>query len=127
LSAESGKETAAVFKLAYDEESPAARRVAAAANWRTRWLGLPYGDQGLLIARAFYDALGGYPDAPLMEDVALVRRIGRRRLRMLPAVAITSAGRYRRGGWWARPVRNIGVLTLYFLGVPPRWLKRLYG
>lgn len=121
------RDTAAVFRLAFDEDSPGARRVAAAANWRTRRLGLPYGDQGLLIARDFYQRLGGYPEQPLMEDVALARRIGRRRLRVLPASAITSSGRYRRGGWWARPARNIAVLTLYFLGLPPRVLKRIYG
>ncbi len=127
LASEEAGEAVAVFQLAYDEDSPAARRVAAVANWRSRWLGLPYGDQGLLIARDFYRRVGGYPDEPLMEDVTLVRRIGRRRIRILPAVAVTSAGRYRRDGWWARPLRNIGVLTLYFLGVPPRLLKRLYG
>lgn len=121
------RERAGVFALAFDTDAPQARRVAAAANWRTRRLGLPYGDQGMLLARAFYESLGGYEDMPLMEDVALVRRIGRRRLRVLNAVAVTSAERYRRGGWWARPARNLGVLSLYFLGMPPAWLKRLYG
>lgn len=120
-------ERAAVFQLAYDEESPAARRVARLANWRARRLGLPYGDQGLLISRGLYEKVGGFADVPLMEDVGLVRRIGRRRLIMLDATAVTSAGRYRRGGWWARPARNLAVLGLYFLGLPPRILKRLYG
>lgn len=121
------REHAAVFRLAYDVDSKQARRVAAAANWRARRLGLPYGDQGLLIARGFYDSLGGYCDVALMEDVILVRRIGRRRLIMLEHAAITSAERYSHGGWWARPARNLSILGLYFLGVPPRWLKRLYG
>jgi len=118
---------AAVFRLAYDEDTPPARRVAALANWRTRRLRLPYGDQGLLIARALYDSVGGYPELPLMEDVALVRRLGRGRLTLLDATAVTSAERYRRQGWWARPLRNLGVLSLYLLGVPPATLKRLYG
>ncbi len=118
---------AAAFRLAYDEDTAPARRVAALANWRTRRLGLPYGDQGLLIARQLYDSVGGYPELPLMEDVALVRRLGRRRLTLLEATAVTSAERYRRQGWWTRPLRNLGVLSLYFLGVPPATLKRLYG
>jgi rSAM/selenodomain-associated transferase 2 len=118
---------AAVFRLGFDEDSRAARRVAGLANWRARHLGLPYGDQGLLIPRELYEAVGGFADVPLMEDVGLVRRIGRRRLRMLDATAVTSAGRYRRDGWWRRPVRNLAVLSLYLLGVPPRTLKRLYG
>lgn len=118
---------AAVFRLAFDDDSPGARRVAALANWRSRWLGLPYGDQGLLIARQLYDSAGGYPEIPLMEDVALARRLGRRRIAMLGGIAVTSAARYRRDGWWLRPARNLCVLALYLLGLPPRRLRRLYG
>ena len=121
------REVAAVFRLAFDEVSPAAERVARLANWRTRRLGLPYGDQGLLIARPLYERVGGYADVALMEDVALARRLGRRRLRVLPATAATSAGRYRRQGWWLRPLRNLSILTLWFAGVPTAVLRRLYG
>jgi len=121
------RDEAAAFRLAFDEVSDGAERVARLANWRARKLGLPYGDQGLLLARGLYDALGGYRDLTLMEDVDLVRRLGRGRLRLLPAEAVTSAARYRAGGWWMRPIRNLGVLALYLLGVPPRLLRRLYG
>ena len=118
---------AAAFRLAFDDGSAGARRVAALANWRSRVLGLPYGDQGLLIARAFYEELGGFEPLPLMEDVALVRRIGRHRMTLLDTRAVTSAARYRREGWWLRPLRNLGILALYFLGVPPARLQWLYG
>jgi hypothetical protein len=89
-------------------------------------LGLPYGDQGLLIGRAFYHELGGYRRIPLMEDVNLVRRIGRRRLVMLAAEAVTSAEKYQREGYRRRVLRNALCLTLYTLGVPPRLLASLY-
>ena len=118
---------AAVFRFALDEPRPEARRLEALVAWRARVLGLAYGDQGLLLSRAFYDALGGYRPFPLMEDVDLVRRIGRRALVHLDAAAVTSARRYRLGGWWLRPVRNLVCLGLYFLGVPPRLIVRLYG
>jgi rSAM/selenodomain-associated transferase 2 len=118
---------AAAFRLALDDADPRARRIARLANWRARRFGLPYGDQGLLIARSFYRELGGYRPLPLMEDVDLVRRIGRRRLAILEAEAVTSALRYRRDGWWLRPLRNLALLGLYFLGAPPRLLRRLYG
>lgn len=114
------------FRLGFDEDSQAAARVARLANWRSRRLGLPYGDQGLLMPRAFYRALGGYNLYPLMEDVDLVRRIGRARLQELQATAWTSGQRYRRDGWVARPARNLSLLSLYFLGVPPNLLARLY-
>ena len=114
-------------RLQFDEDSAGARRLAAIANWRARRLGLPYGDQTLLLHRDLYESCGGYPDWPLMEDVALVRAIGRRRLRALPITAQTSAERYRRGGWWSRPMRNLGCLSLYYLGVAPARIARLYG
>lgn len=121
-------ERVAVFRLALDEPDPApgARRIEAIANWRSRVLGLPYGDQGLLIARGFYESLGGYRPLRLMEDVDIVRRIGRHRLEVLDVPAVTSARRYRAGGFIARPLRNILCLMLYFLGVPPDAIARIY-
>ena len=64
---------------------------------------------------------------PLMEDVDLVRRIGRRRLAPLAADAVTSAARYHKGGYLRRSARNLTCVGLYFLGLPPRALVRLYG
>jgi rSAM/selenodomain-associated transferase 2 len=118
---------AAVFDLAFDSAAPAARRVERMVAWRTRALGLPYGDQGLLISAAFLKAIGGYRPLVLMEDADLMRRIGRQRLDVLPARAVTSARRYERDGWLARPVRNLMCLALWRLGVPPAAIARLYG
>ncbi len=117
---------AGYFRLTFDDTASAARRLEPIVAWRARVLGLPYGDQGLLIARALYEVLGGYRPMVLMEDVDLVRRIGRRRLVALPASAQTSAERYRRSGYLARSARNLVCLALYFLGVPPRVLRRIY-
>ena len=83
--------------------------------------------RGCCIAAPLYRALGGFRPLPLMEDVDLVRRIGRRRLVALDADAVTSAARYRSDGYLRRPLRNLACLTLYFLGVPPRIIARLYG
>jgi len=121
------RECAAYFRLALDDADPRARRIERGAAWRCRVLGLPYGDQGLLIGRAFYEQLGGFADLPLMEDVNFARRIGKRRLVALDIPAVTSAARYRRDGWIARPLRNLACLSGYFLGVSPNALRRLYG
>ncbi len=121
------KTQAAVFRLELDDAYPRARRIERLARWRGRTLGLPYGDQGLLIGADFYRDVGGYRPLPLMEDVDFVRRIGRDRLVHLEVAAKTSAERYRAGGWWLRPLRNLSILALYFAGVPPRILRRLYG
>lgn len=118
---------AGVFRLALDDGAPAARRLETMAAWRARVFGLPYGDQGLLIGREFYDELGGFRPLPLMEDVDLARRIGRARFVHLGAKAQTSALRYRRSGYLRRSARNLTCLALYFLGVKPQLLVRLYG
>ena len=118
---------AAYFRFHLDDAAPEARRIERLVAWRCRALALPYGDQGLLISAKFYRALGGFRPLPLMEDVDLIRRIGRRRLVELPVAAVTSAARYRRGGWLRRPIRNIACLSLWYAGVPPRVIARLYG
>ncbi len=115
-------------RFALDDPSPQARRLERRVAWRCRVLGLPYGDQGLLLSRAFYDSLGGFrPDLPLIEDVDLVRRIGRRRLAALEATAVTSAARWRAAGWRRRSARNLCCLALWFAGVPARRIAGLYG
>jgi len=121
------RERAGYFRLRLDDPAPGARRVEMLANWRARILALPYGDQGLLIRRAFYEELDGHPPLPIMEDVALVRRLGRERLARLDAAAVTSAARYARDGYWLRPLRNLFCLALYFLGVPPARIAKIYG
>lgn len=127
IAAPSNARRAGYFRFALDDETPAARRLEVAVFWRNRLLGLPYGDQGLLISREFYRVLGGYRPIPLMEDVDLARRIGRHRLVMLAPAAQTSAERYRRDGYLRRSLRNALCLSLYTLGIPPRVIARLYG
>jgi len=118
---------AGYYRLRFDSADPRARRIERLASWRCRTFGLPYGDQGLLIGRAFYAEVGSFRDLPLMEDVDLARRIGRRRLVALDAEAVTSAERYERDGWLVRPMRNLGCLGLYLAGLPPHAIRRLYG
>ncbi|WGW03718.1 TIGR04283 family arsenosugar biosynthesis glycosyltransferase [Tropicibacter oceani] len=113
------------FRLRFDAPGAAPRLVAGWANLRSRLFGLPYGDQGLLIDRATYDTAGGFPDIPLMEDVALARAL-RGHLTEVPVFAITSADRYRRQGWLRRGARNLGTLLRYLAGADPRTLARDY-
>jgi rSAM/selenodomain-associated transferase 2 len=117
---------AAAFTLAFDDDSAGARWVAFWAGVRARLLKLPYGDQGLLVSRALYNAVDGYRDLPLMEDVDMVRRIGAERLYMLRSRAVTSADKYRRDGYWRRSSRNIVLLTRYLLGADPAELAKKY-
>ena len=118
---------AGYFTFALNDPASGARRLEAMVRWRCRVFALPYGDQGLLIARRFYQDLGGFRPLPLMEDVDLTRRIGRRRLHYLRTAALTSAERYRRSGYVARSARNLVCLSLYLAGAPLGAVARLYG
>jgi rSAM/selenodomain-associated transferase 2 len=117
---------AACFRFRLDDPARQARWIERGVAARVRLLGLPYGDQGLLISRALYTRLGGYRPLPLFEDVDLVRRVGRSRLSVLAADAVTSSERWRRDGWWRRSARNLLYLTLYRAGVPPERITRRY-
>lgn len=118
---------AGYFHLALDDAAPAARRLERVVAWRCQGLALPYGDQGLLISRGLYEAVGGYAAVPLMEDVDIVRRLGRARLAPIGATMLASARRYQRDGYWRRPLRNLCCLALYFAGVSPQRIVKIYG
>ena len=117
---------AGYFDLRLDDNAWQARVIERGVASRVRLLGLPYGDQGLLISRRFYDEIGGFRPLALMEDVDLARRIGRHRLRRMEATALTSADRWRRDGWLRRSGRNLACLALYALGMAPTRLARFY-
>ncbi|WP_300031848.1 TIGR04283 family arsenosugar biosynthesis glycosyltransferase [uncultured Roseobacter sp.] len=112
------------FRLAFANGGMAGRIVAGWANLRSH-MGLPYGDQGLLIPQPLYQSVGGYPDQPLMEDVALARAL-RGRLTPIDAVAQTSAERYASQGWVHRGARNLWTLVRYFTGADISALARRY-
>ncbi|WP_299502687.1 TIGR04283 family arsenosugar biosynthesis glycosyltransferase [uncultured Roseobacter sp.] len=112
------------FRLAFAKGGCAGALVAAWANLRSRF-GLPYGDQGLLIPRALYADVGGYPDQPLMEDVAIARAL-KGRLAPIDGVAETCAARYRSQGWVRRGARNLWTLLRYFAGASPQHLAESY-
>lgn len=115
----------AYFRLKFDVRGVLPSLVAGWANLRSRVFGLPYGDQGLLVSRADYDAVGGYRDVPLMEDVAMARAL-KGRLRMLRLSVATSAVRYQRDGWFRRGARNLSLLLRYLAGADPARLAGRY-
>ena len=118
---------AGVFRYKLDDNSLAASILETIVNWRTYTLALPYGDQGLLISHVFYSDLDGYTPVAIMEDVDIVRRIGRSRLHIFDSHAITSSYKYCRDGYILRTLRNFLCLVLYFLGIKPHLITRIYS
>jgi len=121
------KPAAACFRFALDDLGAKPRIIEFGVAMRMVIFKLPFGDQGLLIPRTLYDEAGGYAELPIMEDVDLVRRLGRARIMSLNARAFTSAERYRTDGYFSRALRNQYCLALYMLRVPPERIAKIYA
>ncbi|HVZ06152.1 TIGR04283 family arsenosugar biosynthesis glycosyltransferase [Hyphomicrobium sp.] len=119
--------SAGAFTFRLDDKGIAPRLIERLAHLRCKLSRVPYGDQGLLIPRQLFDAVGGYKDLPVLEDVDLARRLGRRRMQMLDAQAIASPEPYRRDGYFRRSLRNQACHALFGLGVPVTMIARIYG
>ncbi len=115
------------FRFALDDAAWQARALERLVAWRVRWLRLPYGDQGFLVRRDAFAALGGFRELPLMEDVDFACRLTRAGVVQEIALPLrTSSRRWRRDGWIRRSTRNLVLVSLYFAGVPPARLARWY-
>ncbi len=124
---ERGNVTAAAWRLGIDSPGRWFRVIEWGAFLRNLLLGLPYGDQGLLVRREAFELAGGFPEIPVMEDVALVRALGRRGgvWRMRSKVFVSPRRWYREGPYrtW---LRNVLLITLYLAGVSPNKLAHWY-
>jgi hypothetical protein len=126
IMAGTARTSAATFRLRRAEAGVGARIAEGVASFRTRFFAAPYGEQGLLISRSFYRALGGHRDLAAMADVDIARRIGRRRLALLRSHALVRRSAEARGGI-VRALRNGVCLALFVLRLPPRLIGRLAG
>lgn len=120
------KNKTGIFQFALDDTRIRARALELIVRIRCKLIALPYGDQGLLISRKLYDEIGGFNDIVLMEDVDIIRRIGRSRLHYFQTTATTSAERYKRDGYVARMARNAMCLAMWFAGVSPEKILDKY-
>lgn len=118
---------AGAFSLGIDDDSGKVRMVEYWANLRSRYLGLPYGDQGLFLRASRFHRMGGFPDLPIMEDFAMMQRLGKTgRIVTAPQRLYTSPRRWRRLGVLRTTLINQAIITGYFLGVPVERLSRWY-
>jgi rSAM/selenodomain-associated transferase 2 len=102
--------------------------VAALMNWRSLVTGIATGDQAIFVARDVFNAIGGFPDLALMEDVALSKRLKRIGRPLCMAARVTTSGRMWDERGVIRTVLLMWRLRLsYWLGANPATLARRYG
>lgn len=115
------------FRMRVEHEHWGYRPIDAAAHLRAVLAGIPYGDQGIFCPRWAFEAVGGFPEVPLMDDVFFadrLRRLGR--IALLPERIAVSPRRWERHGIVGQSLRNWALTALAALGAPPSWLSRCY-
>jgi rSAM/selenodomain-associated transferase 2 len=118
---------AGAFHLSIAGALSGLRAIERVANWRSRLLQMPYGDQGLFLSRDLFWELGGFPPIPIMEDFELVRRLKRRgRIALAHGSARTSNRRWQRLGALKTWLINQAIVAAYYAGVPPQRLVVWY-
>jgi rSAM/selenodomain-associated transferase 2/rSAM/selenodomain-associated transferase 1 len=123
---------AGAFRLGIDAAGGRLRFIETVANVRSRFLGMPYGDQALFMTAEMFGAVGGYPEQPIMEDFELVRRLRRRGgIAIAPAAVATSPRRWLNVGVMRTWLINQSIVTAYLAGVSPDrlagWYRREKG
>ncbi len=115
------------FDLHIDSQRRLCKLVARAASGRSRWLRLPYGDQGIFVWRQVFEALGGFPEIPIMEDISFARRLRRAgRLTFIRSGLVTSGRRWNANGVVRTTLVKWWVTLLFLLRVPPPQIRRIY-
>jgi hypothetical protein len=104
------------------------RMIAAYSTLRSQISRAPYGDQVIFLRKAYFEAIGGYADIPLMEDVELMHRIKKKKgqIIILPTPVITSDRRWHQEGVLYTLLRDNIIIILYLCGVPAEKLIRFY-
>lgn len=115
------------FYRKFDRRHPHLRPFETIERWHSRSFGTLYGDQTLFVRRTVFQALGGYADFPIMEDVEFSRRLrAAGPIALLDPPMETSPRRHLECGPWRTTLTNALLLLLFHLGVNPRTLHRWY-
>jgi rSAM/selenodomain-associated transferase 2 len=116
------------FDLRIAGRHPLLALVARLINWRSRLTGIATGDQAIFVTREAFWSVGGFPDLPLMEDIALSRKLKRLcRPLCIAAPAVTSGRRWDYHGLWRTVVLMWRLRLAYYLGAEPARLALAYG
>jgi rSAM/selenodomain-associated transferase 2 len=116
------------FDLQLNNPRPLLKLIGFMISLRSRLSKVGTGDQAIFVRREIFQELGGYPDIPLMEDVAFSRALKRRgSVACLRSRVVSSARRWEVDGIWRTVLKMWTLKALYLLGISPVRLKRYYG
>lgn len=94
---------------------------------KSDWTIFTYGDQGLFIRKELFDKVNGFREIPIMEDLDIVRRVKRHgKFKKINFPVTTCARRFNKNGVVLQQLKNVGLVSLYYLGVSPVWLSKFY-
>jgi rSAM/selenodomain-associated transferase 2 len=116
------------FSLQIDSDKLLLRMTALFSTLRSRMTRAPYGDQVIFLRKTIFDAIGGYQEIPIMEDVELMRRIKKQKEKIiiLSTSIVTSDRRWKQEGLLYTTLRDTLIIFLYWCGVPAEKLARFY-
>lgn len=121
------KVIAGAFPLRIDDPRPSLRWIETLVQWRSQFLQLPYGDQGIFLRRADFQKLGGYAELAIMEDYEFIQRLKRYgKVAIASHPVITSSRRWQKLGVWRTTGINQLMILGYHLGIPSQTLRRWY-
>ena len=116
------------FRQKIDGKRPLYRMIEIAGDTRGKYLKVFYGDSGIFLARADFEKIGGFLDVPILEEMEFskgLRKLGKTTL-VNPCIHI-SARRWETRGIIRTTLNNWLITLLYFLGVSPEKLAKLYS
>ena len=121
-----GGHDAGLFAIDFGSPHVVLRTMSKLSRWSTPWT--QFGEAALFMSRRLFDAVGGFPDWPLMEDVEMLRRLRRRsQLARARGTVQASPRRFLENGIWRQTLRNFWCYTLFQLGMPPSKLVDRYA
>ena len=119
---------AGAFELRVDSPILTFRIIERLANWRSRRMQMPYGDQAIFVSASLFRDVGGFRPISIMEDFDLMRRLVKRgRIITLPVAVCTSPRRWLQAGIYRIWFIHQLVIVAYYLGIPPAKIGRLYN
>ncbi len=118
---------AGAFELSIGGKASSLRLVEKIVNWRSLYLEMPYGDQGIFLKANIFKEVGGFPTIPIMEDFELIRQLRKKgQIEIVSAPVLTSGRRWQKFGILKTTLINQIVIISYLLGVSPEILAQWY-